>query len=207
MLCARCMTDMKTSSSAPGTEKVERRPDPDASARARILAAADALFYGQGINSVGVDALAANAGVTKRTLYRHFASKDDLIAAYIEGRLARFTIDPNRTPREHILRAFSQLGKALRDDRFRGCAFINAAAELSDRRHPAVMLAARAKDARQAWFRALAEIGKARRPDALASQLSILFDGTIAQFLVRRDTAVADAAREAAAILLDSAKL
>jgi len=175
--------------------------------RERILAAADSLFYGEGIHAVGVEALAAKAGVTKRTLYHHFASKDALIAAYIEGRLARFTIDPERSPREQILRAFAQLGKALRDERFRGCAFINAAAELSDRQHPGVILAMRAKDARQAWFRGLAELGKARRPDALAAQLAILFDGTIAQFLVRRDAAVAEAGRDAAATLLDSANL
>src|SRR6185436_3387708 len=54
--------------------------------RRRLIAAADGLFYGQGIRAVGVDAIAAAAGVTKRTLYYHFASKDDLVAAYLDGR-------------------------------------------------------------------------------------------------------------------------
>lgn len=206
MFCAERMADMKNSLSESQKRTAVPLPE-EAGTRARILAAADTLFYGKGIHSVGVEALAAKAGVTKRTLYHHFASKDDLIAAYIEGRIARFTVHTDRPPRDQILRAFSQLGKTLRDDSFRGCAFINAAAELADRNHPGVMVAMRAKDARQAWFRSLAELGNAPHPDALAAQLAILFDGTIAQFLVRRDAAVADAAREAASMLLDSAKL
>ncbi|BAT58977.1 HTH-type transcriptional regulator YjdC [Variibacter gotjawalensis] len=169
--------------------------------RDRILRAADELFYGHGINSVGVDAIAAAAGVTKRTLYHHFDSKDALVAAYVGAHTANFRIHADRSAREQILRAFEKLAQRLQDDGFRGCAFINAAAELSDRKHPAVAVATNAKDAREAWFRDLAKLGRASRPELLAKQLAILFDGTIAQFLVRRDATVAAAALAAAEAL------
>jgi len=191
---------------------------PDAapeSAAERVLAAADRLFYGQGIRAVGVDALAKAAGVTKRTLYRHFASKDALVAAYLERRKAPLAGDATRpltsggdgtrAPAEQILRAFERLGRAFAHADFRGCAFINAAAELAEPDHPALAVAVAAKHAREAWFRRLCAEARAREPDLLAMQLMMLFDGAIATWLVRRDPACAAAARLAAEALLQAA--
>src|SRR6266852_9006312 len=97
----------------------------------RILAAADKLFYRQGIRAVGVDAVAAEAAVSKRTLYNYYPTKDDLIAAYLTARFKH--IEPSDAPaREQILGHFEYLERAFAKARFRGCPYINAVAELSD---------------------------------------------------------------------------
>ena len=192
-----------------GRPKARRRPlpgpDEPESPASRILAAADRLFYGEGIHAVGVDAVAAGAGVTKRTLYHHFASKDALVTAYLSRRAAPPVIDQTMPPAAQILRLFRQLGKALTSETFRGCPFINAAAELADRNHQAITVASAYKARREAWFRNLTELAGARDPAALAQQLMILLDGAIANWLVRRDPSTADAAGAAAAMLLRGA--
>src|SRR5712664_3470985 len=100
----------------------------------RILAAADKLFYAQGIRAVGVDALAAEAGVSKRTLYNHYPSKDDLIAAYLTARFKH--IAPSDAPaRQQLLGAFDRLERMLVDGSFRGCPYVNAVTEIGDPRH------------------------------------------------------------------------
>jgi AcrR family transcriptional regulator len=169
--------------------------------RARILDAADRLFYGQGIRAVGVDAVAAAAGISKRTLYNHFASKDALVAAYLERRLG---VPPpsDRPPLEQVLGAFDRLGRGFASPGFRGCAFVNAVAELGEESAAVRELALRFKEARRVWFRDLLDQLGAADPDGVATQLSLLVDGAIAAFLVRRDPAVALAARAAAATLL-----
>src|SRR3979411_3412340 len=89
----------------------------------RILAAADRLFYAQGIRAVGVDTVAAEAGVSKRTLYNHYPSKDDLIAAYLTARFRH--IAPSDAPaREQILGIFDYLERRFAEGRFRGCPYI-----------------------------------------------------------------------------------
>src|SRR3989449_9735903 len=95
----------------------------------RILAAADGLFYAKGIRAVGVDAVAAAAGVSKRTLYNHYPSKDALIAAYLQGRFKH--IAPSDAPaREQILGAFDRLERMFADGSFRGCPYVNAVTEI-----------------------------------------------------------------------------
>src|SRR4030081_13665 len=85
----------------------------------RILAAADKLFYSQGIRAVGVDTVAAEAGVSKRTLYNHYLSKDDLIAAYLTARFKQ--IAPSDAPaREQILGLFDYLERRFAEGSFRG---------------------------------------------------------------------------------------
>ena len=177
-------------------------PQPTAS---RILSAADRLFYGHGIRAVGMEAVAAAAGVTKRTLYHHFASKDELVSAYLTQRASPPVVDRDMPAAAQILRFFRSLQRALASETYRGCAFINAAAELADRSHPAVGIAAAAKAQREAWFCSLAEGAGARDPALLAKQLMILLDGAIANWLVRRDASVAAVAGRSAAALLQAA--
>src|ERR1700722_1936996 len=105
------------------------------SARERLLAAADELFYEEGIHTVGIDRIIEKAGVAKATLYSAFGSKDELIRAYLEGRFERRqeriarAMAPFDTPRERILAVFDSLGSYCAEPGFHGCAFMNASAE------------------------------------------------------------------------------
>src|ERR1700675_762587 len=106
-----------------------------ASARDRLLAAADELFYNEGINTVGIDRVIEKAGVAKASLYVAFGNKEGLIRAYLQGRLAarqeriRQALAGLDTPRERILGVFDSLSRICQEPNFHGCAFVNAAAE------------------------------------------------------------------------------
>ena len=169
----------------------------------RILEAADRLFYGQG-TMIGVDTLAAEAGVSKRTLYNHFPSKDALIAAYLQRRL-RLTPTNGKPAAQQILDDFDRLERSFGAEGFHGCAFVNAVTELKDPSHAAHAIALQAKDLRRHWFRALLERGGALDPEGLSMQLVLLVDGATAAALVRKDPTVARAAKAAARVLLQAA--
>ncbi len=172
----------------------------------RILAAADRLFYAKGIRAVGVDAVAAEAGVSKRTLYNHYPSKDALIAAYLQARFKH--IAPSDAPaREQILGAFDRLERMFADGSFRGCPYVNAVTELGDPKHAAASIAVQFKEQRRLWFRALLERLGVKDPDVLATQLQLLSEGALSAALVRGDPALARTARAAAEVLLDAAKV
>ena len=171
---------------------------------ARILAAADRLFYTQGIRAVGVDAIAEEAKVSKRTLYNHYPTKDDLVAAYLTARFKH--VPPSDAPaREQILGYFERMERMFAEGGFRGCPYVNAVCELSDRRHAATHIAVQFKEQRLAWYRTLLERMGARDPAGLALQLQLLVEGAISAALVRNDPSVARAARAAAEVLLDAA--
>src|SRR6266852_1817024 len=159
----------------------------------RILAAADKLFYRQGIRAVGVDAVAAEAAVSKRTLYNYYPTKDDLIAAYLTARFRH--IAPSDAPaREQILGYFDYLERTFASATFRGCPYVNAVAELSDPKHAAAGIAQQFKEQRRLWFRALLERLGVKNADALATQLQLLVEGALAATLVRSDPALARSA-------------
>jgi AcrR family transcriptional regulator len=170
----------------------------------RILSAADRLFYSQGIRAVGVDAIAEEAGVSKRTLYNYYPSKDDLVAAYLGARFK--LIPPSDAPaREQILGYFERMERLMSEGGFRGCPYVNAVTEIGDRKHAATQIAIRFKEQRLEWYGALLERMGAREPAAIALQLQILVEGAIASYLVREDASIARAARKAAEVLLDAA--
>lgn len=170
----------------------------------RILAAADKLFYRRGIRAVGVDTVAAEAGVSKRTLYNHYPSKDALITAYLTSRFS--LLPPSDKPaREQLLSAYDRVERMLADGSFRGCPYVNAVTELGDPRHPAAAIAAQFKEQRRLWYRGLLERLGARDADGLATQLQILFEGALSLALVRGDPAVARSAKAAAQTLIDAA--
>jgi AcrR family transcriptional regulator len=170
----------------------------------RILETADRLFYLQGIRAVGVDTIAAEIGISKRTLYNHFPSKDALISAY----LARRFVQPRpseKPPVEQILGTFDSLERRFASKDFRGCPFVNAVAELGSEDRSVRKIAIAFKESRRLWFRdLLMQIGVANA-EALATQLAVLVDGCIAQDLVRNDPAMARAAKDAATVLLANA--
>jgi AcrR family transcriptional regulator len=170
----------------------------------RILETADRLFYLQGIRAIGVDTIAAEIGISKRTLYNHFPSKDALISAY----LARRFVQPrpsDKPPAEQILGTFDRLERGFASKGFRGCPFVNAVAELGAEDQAVRKIAIAFKESRRIWFRdLLLQLGVADA-EGLATQLTLLVDGSIAQDLVRNDPSMARAAKEAARVLLGNA--
>ena len=170
----------------------------------RILETADRLFYLQGIRAVGVDTIAAEIGISKRTLYNHFPSKDALIAAYLERRFVA-PRPSDKSPVEQILGTFDSLERRFAAKDFRGCPFVNAVAELGSEDKSVRKIAIAFKESRRLWFRDLLVQLGAADPDGLATQLVLLVDGAIAQDLVRNDPAMARAAKQAATVLLKNA--
>lgn len=170
----------------------------------RILDTADRLFYGQGIRAVGVDTIAAEIGISKRTLYNYFPSKDELIVAYLSRRLKPMP-PSERPPVEQILGNFDRLERTIGTGVFSGCPFVNAVAELKEPAHAANKVALAFKEQRRKGLRDLLERLKVGDPEGLSLQLLILIDGAIAAAIVRGDPKVATAARNAAAVLLKAA--
>jgi AcrR family transcriptional regulator len=170
----------------------------------RILQTADRLFYLQGIRAVGVDTIAAEIGISKRTLYNHFPSKDALIAAYLTRR-SRPARPSDKAPAEQILGTFEKLQRRFAAQDFRGCPFVNAVAEMGAADHAVKKIAVAFKDSRRAWFRDLLTQLDVADADGLATQLQLLVDGAIATDLVRSDPSAARAAQDAARVLLANA--
>jgi AcrR family transcriptional regulator len=169
--------------------------------RDRILDAADRLFYMHGIQSIGVDAVVLEAGISKRTLYKHFGSREALVAAYLERRGARQpeAAEPGQELDE-ILGVFKRFERWFARDDFRGCPFANAIAELGgDASHPALAVARDIKQRNAAWFELRLRALGAAQPAVLATQLSILVEGAVAMAMQRKaDGSAAQVARVAA---------
>jgi len=179
-----------------------------AAVRERILDTADQLFYAQGIQSVGVDAVVAAAAISKRTLYRHFASREQLVAAYLERRAAKRSEAREGDPLAEILGVFDRLARWFASGRFRGCPFSNAIAELGgEPEHPALAVARGVKQRHTAWFDAQLRALQVADAPRVALQLCILVEGALASAMQRRGDAadVARAARTAAQALLHAA--
>jgi AcrR family transcriptional regulator len=179
-------------------------------ARARILEAARDLFHRRGINATGVAELAAAAHVSKRTLYQHFAGKDELIAAY----LAAVAADPRYAPeavlaradlaaRARLLEVFATL--AAGSHPMRGCPFVNAGVELSDPAHPGRRVAAEYKRGFAHLLSGLAREAGARNAEQVGRRLALLYDGAAAQVVQRDGPEPAAEAQALAAALLRQA--
>jgi AcrR family transcriptional regulator len=174
--------------------------------RAKILETIDRLFYRQGIRAVGVDTLVAELGISKKTLYRYFRSKSDMIEAYLRGRFQPFPEDSDKPPAEQILSNFAWLERSLSSKKeYRGCAYLNALAELGEDERESRDLAAHLKESRRVWFRALLSKLDVDDPDTLATQLTLLVDGAYSAMLSRKDPSSTRAAIAAARILLKNA--
>jgi AcrR family transcriptional regulator len=152
-------------------------------ARERILDTAARLFYRDGYRAVGVDTIIAESGVAKMTLYRHFPSKDDLIAAYL-GRANHQLLEwmegliiPHQDPRAALEAVFEGVAKLASSPQCLGCAFVGAAAEFPELDHPGHQAALAHKRQVVDRFRDLAEAAGARDPRSLAEQLLLVMDG------------------------------
>jgi AcrR family transcriptional regulator len=157
-------------------------------ARDRLVAAAERLFYSEGIHAVGVDRLCAEAEVSKRSLYQHFSGKDEVVTAMLQAQAAKAAtqLQPgDGSPRERILAVFDALDHEADSPDFRGCPFLGAATELKDLDHPAVRVAREQKVALTEYFAEALRAGGVREPELLALQLTIIFDGASAYSVVR----------------------
>src|ERR1700704_5437348 len=179
-------------------------PPPKTPMKERILQTADRLFYLRGIRAVGVDTIAAEIGISKRTLYNHFPSKDKLISAYLARRF-RQPPASDKPPVEQILGTFDSLERRFASKDFRGCPFVNAVAELGAEDRAVKKIAIAFKESRRVWLRDLLMQLSVADADGLATQLVLLVDGSIAQDLVRDELSMARAAKEAPRVLLANA--
>lgn len=159
----------------------------------RILAAAEELFYHRGITAVGVDLIAEHSGVTKRTLYNQFGSKDRLVATYLAERdrrwqtLVRATVDACGDAVDAVTAPFVAL-QTWNETNTRGCAFINALAELPDPSHPAYRVAVDQKRWLLNLFTELAAAAGCAEPAALGTRLLVLHEGALALQPLSLDT-------------------
>jgi AcrR family transcriptional regulator len=177
----------------------------------RILKTASDLFYKEGVRAVGIQRVIEEAGIATASLYAHYASKDDLVAACIDDRASASRAhveaelaDPALDARGKLLRLFELQGAWIADPAFRGCPFLNATSEIADAAHPARAVTTRHRAWLHGLFRSLAEGAGADAPADLAGALVVLYDGAAASALIDQDPQVSRYARRAVERLLDA---
>jgi AcrR family transcriptional regulator len=183
------------------------------STQSRIVKAAAHLFYAEGIRAVSVDAIAARAGVTKKTLYYHFTSKDELIAAYLAERdapnlaaFARWLREAEGSLPDRMEAFFARMAKAARHPQWKGCGFLRTAAELANMPgHPARAVIAAHKKKVEGWLAETFRDARLSEPEAVARQIAVLIDGAFSTMLVHGDPVYAVAAGQAARVLVTAA--
>jgi AcrR family transcriptional regulator len=176
-----------------------------------LLAAADELFYAEGVHVVGVDRIVERAGVTKASLYNTFGSKDELVRAYLENhfrrRQARIAqiLAGHTSPRERLLAVFGEVEGLLAGSAFRGCRFISAAAE-SGPGDAGEVVAEKYRSWLWSVFTDLAQAVGVRDPKQVGRQLFLLYDGAAVAARMDQDrAAAAKAVRAAVVALLETA--
>ncbi|MFC3502835.1 TetR/AcrR family transcriptional regulator [Micromonospora krabiensis] len=174
----------------------------------RILRTAAGLFYAHGLRGVGIDQVIAESGVAKSTLYVHFRTKDELIAAYLRrtddswmAQLQDAAARAGDRPAEQIVGLFDALLDAFDRHGFFGCPFVSAAVE-APLDSEARAITVRHTERRHAWLTALAAGAGAVDPAALARQVGLLVDGALASGRLLQDRAVVDEAKAAARALV-----
>jgi AcrR family transcriptional regulator len=180
-----------------------------ATPRDRLIATAADLFYRNGVTATGVERLCTAAGVSKRSMYQLFATKDDLVTEALAAvgpvtQRSFLPADDDRSPRDRILHVFRVLEDLAGQPGFAGCQFVNTATDLRDPAHPAVAVAREFKQMTTDWFAAEARAGGAADPDLLARQLTVVFDGCAARSVLY-DAALDGLSLRTAATLLDAA--
>lgn len=169
---------------APAAKSAVAPHTPTPPPRERILAVARELFYRRGIHAVGVDAIAEAAGTNKMTLYRHFASKDELVAAClrelvreVDQEWAAIAAAHPGDPRGQLLAWLQHIGEWLARESCRGCALANAAIELPDGDHPARKVIKEHKSAVRQQLADLCRDAGLNAPEALADEVFLLCEG------------------------------
>ncbi len=162
--------------------KRSKTTEPDTAER--VLATAARLFYAHGVRAVGVEWIVADSKVAKTSLYRHFATKDDLVAAFLDREDREFWRQWDETVRpadgdsqRGLMAVLDWVGQRVSRDGYRGCPQINVAAEFSDPEHPARRIRRQHKAEMYARLKELVAGIKLRRPDDVALQIALLIDG------------------------------
>ena len=178
----------------------------------RLIDAASALFFRDGINATGIAAVAEFAGVSKMTLYAHFASKDELIVAFLDKRNERWeaaveqTLAASEAPAEKLLGLFDLHRQWLREGGLRGCPYVNSAAEFPDRSHPVRLAVDRHKQGVKQHLLDLAEQARLTDPQTLVRRLFLLLEGAFLTGALENDDSVFLVARALAAELIGAAQ-
>jgi AcrR family transcriptional regulator len=180
------------------------------STRDTIIRAASSLFYSDGIRAVSVDAIAEKAGLTKRSLYYHFRSKDDLIAACLQRRdqpnldsFETWFAQAEGDAGDRVRAIFVQLARSARSAKWRGCGFLRTAAELVTLPgHPAIEAANRHKARFEQWLGDRLAAEDVADAAVLARQIRLLMDGAFSVVLLNRDPAYLELAGDAAQTLV-----
>ena len=179
--------------------------------REKILATAERLIYQHGIHATGMDLLVKTSGVARKSIYRYFATKDDVAAAALNARDVRWMnwfrteSDKAETPQARILNMFVVLKGWFESEGFCGCAFINTAGEVGDPNDPIRLIAKLHKQKLFDYTLELCEQLNVEQPSALAKQLLILMEGAITMARVMGDHTAADSAKDVAQLLLNQA--
>jgi AcrR family transcriptional regulator len=186
-----------------------RRGEP--SARDRLIETAIELFYKEGIRAIGIDTLVARCGLSKSSLYRTFASKEEVIAAFAEEQNRRFwqwwdeiTTRHVGAPRQQIEALFEGIAEQIATPQFRGCPFINLATEFPDRQHPGTAIACANKMEVRKRLRILARALNARDPRRLSDQLALLIDGAYGHAVTLGAAGLRHELIEMATLLIDA---
>ena len=183
-------------------------------ARDRLVDAADRLFYQRGIH-VGINEIVSSAGVAKTSLYLHFASKDELVAAYLSGRTTSYLAEWRRIlaasaglePHERLDGIFDTLRLFVEADGYRGCPYVNAAIELPDSTHPGYEpISEYRRFVREELFATIARDAGVAEPDVLCAQLQVVYDGSLAGAVVENTPAPVERARAIAHTVLRAAE-
>jgi AcrR family transcriptional regulator len=181
--------------------------------RARILDTACALFYQRGVRAVGVDLVVEKAGVAKTSLYRHFGTKDDLIAAFLEREDAEFWETWDRVASQHpddpdaeLDAHLGWIGERVGRPHYRGCPQINVAAEFPEADHPARLVAAAHKRQMRERLKGIAERLGVVRAEELAGQLSLLINGAFVSSQILASREATPLLRRAAHALIEASR-
>jgi len=180
-------------------------------ARQQILETASLLFYQKGIQNVGINEIIAKSGVAKRTLYRHFPSKDDLILEVMQHRARQWmswfkeaTADRGNTAKERLLATFDVLREWYANPDFRGCPFINAVLEIADASHPAHQVSVQLREALRTYIMELAAEAGVHDPALFSQQYLLLIGGASLMATIEGNPTGAQYARNALSVLVDA---
>ncbi|WP_327434058.1 TetR/AcrR family transcriptional regulator [Streptomyces sp. NBC_01236] len=179
-------------------------------AREQALDAAEELFYGRGIQTVGMDDIRGASGVSLKRLYQLFPAKERLVEAYLERRDVRWRqrlaehVDRHGEPEERILAVFDWLGQWFAEPGFRGCAWINSYGELGTTSPLVTAQVTAHKEAFKDYLRGL--VADAGLPSPLADQLYLLAEGAMVTAGITRSTEPAGQAADAARVLMSRAR-
>lgn len=176
----------------------------------RILATASKLFYQKGIQHVGINEVIAASDVAKRTFYKHFPSKDQLILEVMLSREKQWlqwfeesVEQRGKTAKEKLLATFDVLGEWYAQPDFRGCPFINAVLELANANHPVHHVSARLREAIRTHIKNLATEAGVRDPEAFSQQYLLLIGGASLMATIEGTPVGAEYARQALSVLID----